>query len=196
MVKHMVLIKMGFIDKDLFKKYLNISKEILAPSLKSQINKNFEIGCIIKKEDISFVKELLDVDFINFSCFKDGFDYMKENNINIQTRHDMDDYMSPEYIQKIQEEYQKNIDLYDNFLIQAQPVKMMYETKKEFKMMQYNDKMNSMFLSLCQKDVKNYILERNHGQMHEIASHVITLPEGYTKWVIHENNISVRRVKK
>ena len=196
MVKHMVLIKMVFIDKDLFKKYLNISKEILAPSLKSQINKNFEIGCIIKKEDISFAKELLDVDFINFSCFKDGFDYMKENNINIQTRHDMDDYMSPEYIQKIQEEYQKNIDLYDNFLIQAQPVKMMYETKKEFKMMQYNDKMNSMFLSLCQKDVKNYILERNHGQMHEIASHVITLPEGYTKWVIHENNISVRRVKK
>jgi hypothetical protein len=184
---------MKFTDKDLFNKYLKISKEILVTSLKSQSNKNFEIALLIFKDDEDFVKEYLGIDFIGFQNPADFYEYAINGKFNIQTRHDMDDYMSPDYVEKIQEEYDKNIKIYDKFLIQSQPIMMMYQTKEETQMGKYHDKRNSMFLSLCQKYVTNHIFERKHGSMWEITENVISLPEGYTKWVIHGENISIKK---
>jgi len=192
-MKHIIVIRMRFKDKELFKKYLSVSKEILAPCLKSQTNKNFEIALLIFKDDEDFVKEYLDIDFVGFQNPADFYEYSINENFNIQTRHDMDDYMSPDYVEKIQEEYDKNIKIYDNFLVQSQPVKMIYQTKEETKMGKYHDRRNSMFLSLCQKYVTNHIFERQHGFMYEITDNIISLPEGYTKWVIHGENISVKK---
>lgn len=192
-MKHIIVIRMRFNDKDLFKKYLDVSKEMLIPNLKSQTNKNFTTCFLILKEDEKFIKEYLDIDFIGFQNPADFNKYVIDEKFNIQTRHDMDDYMSVDYIEKIQQEYEKNIKKYDNFLIQFQPIKLMYQTKEELKMGLYHSKRNSMFLSLCQKNVTNHIFERKHGQMYEIANKVISLPEGYTKWVIHGNNISIKK---
>jgi hypothetical protein len=182
---------MAFKNKDALKTYLKITKDVLVPSLKSQINTNFKWAAIIDPLDVDFVKNYLDIDFLSFNNFQDFFEYSKLNNINIQTRHDMDDYMSPEYVDAIHKEFEININKYDKFLIQSQPVQLMYHNKEEFKMGLYTNTRNSMFLSLCQKDVTNHIFERKHGQMYEITNNVISLPEGYTKWVIHGNNISV-----
>jgi hypothetical protein len=190
---HIIIIRMKFSDKELFQKYLKISKEILSPSLKSQTNKNFIIGCIICEEDIELVKNHLDLDFIPFKNNTEFIDYVNDNNINIQTRHDMDDYMSSEYIQRIQEIYIENIEHNDVFLIHSQPIKLMFNSKEEIKMDKYNNNRISMFVSLCQKKVKNHIFSRKHGQMYEIAEKIILLPEGYTKWVIHGDNISVKK---
>lgn len=184
---------MKFSDKLLLEKYLKITKEITIPSIKSQTNKNFVWGLIINSEDINFVHDYLNIDFITFNSINKFINYVKNNNINIQTRHDIDDYMSDDYVEKIQEIYKENIKKYNMFLIQAQPVKVDYNTKKETKMSKYTNIRNSMFLSLCQKNVVNYILERNHGQMHQITNNVITLPEGYVKWIIHGNNRSCKR---
>ena len=53
-----------------------------------------------------------------------------------------------------------------------------------------------MHLTIYQKNVKHHVYEHQHGHMWQIAQKVILLPEGYTEWVIHGNNISVTRSKK
>ena len=53
-----------------------------------------------------------------------------------------------------------------------------------------------MFLSLCQKDVNHDVFEHAHNLMYKITNNIIKLPEGYTKWVIHEKNISYLNNKK
>jgi len=171
--------------------YLKVTKDVLVPCLNSQINKNFIWATIINPDHINFVKEYLGIDFLSFSNINEFVEYVFKNDVKIQTRHDMDDYMSDTYIDKIQQLYVENIDILKSFLIQAQPVRVDYKSKEEFKMGNYTDKKNSMFLSICQKEVKHHIFERNHGRMYEVESKVITLPEGYTKWIIHGNNISV-----
>ena len=181
---------MRFSDRTLLENYLAITKDILVPALKSQFNQNFTWACLARKEDISYIHDFLEMDFIPFSDVNEFILYVKTNNFNIQTRHDMDDFMSKDYVQKIQDVYNENIKTYDSFLIQSQPIRVDYKTKQEYKMGLYTDKRNSMFLSICQKDVKHHILERKHGQMWEVANKVISLPEGYTKWIIHGNNKS------
>lgn len=184
---------MFFKDKKLMKKYLIITKDILMPSLNSQINKNFIWGLLIKKEDVEFIRNELNYDFVPFYGQNSFIEYVINNNFNIQTRHDIDDWMSDDYINEIQKLYIDNIDKKDNFLIQSQPIKFYYKTKIEKSLKPYTEKRNSMHLSLCQKNVKNHIFERKHGQMFEISNNVITLPEGHTKWVIHDDNISVKK---
>jgi len=191
-ISHIVISRMSFEDKKLLKTYLKITKEILVPSLKSQINKNFKWGLIINAEDIKYVYKYLNIDFIPFKNKNDFFKYVKSNNINIQTRHDIDDYMSELYIEKIQETYKENIKKYDKFLIQAQPLKFYYHTNEEVKMKTYTDTRNSMFISLCQKIVNYSIFKEKHHEMYKVTNNIITLNEGYVKWVIHGNNISCK----
>lgn len=193
-MKHIIISRLNFIDKELMNKYLLITKDILIPSLKSQIDKNFEWALIIKPEDVEFVKNQIDYNFIPFSSNIEFRKYTIENKYDIQTRHDVDDWMSSKYVSTIHELYNENIKKYNKFLIQAQPKKLDYHTKKEVSIGKYHDKRNSMFLSLCQDVVDCNIFDRKHGQMYEIAENVITIPEGYTKWVIHGDNISCKKI--
>jgi len=193
-MKHTIFTRINFEDKKLRDEYLAITKDVLIPSLKSQTNQNFT--WIILTSDADYLRKELDYPFITVD---DGGEYIRyaiNNGINIQTRHDCDDYMAPDYIETIQELYSRNIKLIDSFLIQSQPLKLMYHEDIIKKIKPYHSKRCSMHLSLCQKNVVHHINERKHGQMHEIASHVITLREGITKWVIHGNNISVIGRKK
>jgi hypothetical protein len=189
---HIILSRFSFEDKELMKIYLELTKAILIPSLRAQTNQNFSWGLIVKTEDIEFLRSELNFDFIPFTDFYIFHQYCVDNNINIQTRHDIDDWMADNYVEKIHELFDENIITHDNFLIQSQPIKLIYKTNAEVMMNKYTDNRNSMHLTLCQKIVSHHIYEKKHGQMNEVASHVITLPEGFTKWVIHEDNMSFR----
>jgi hypothetical protein len=191
MLKHIILSRMFFNNKKLLNSYLKITKEILIPSLKKQTNQNFIWGVVINPEHIDYVRDFVDYDFISFSNHSEYFKYVVDKKITIQTRHDMDDYMSNDYVEKIQETYNKNRNAFDIFLIHSQPVRFDYNTKKNISMKEYNDKRVSMFLSLCQKNVSVSVFKEKHGQMYKVTNNIIKLPEGYTKWVIHGNNKSV-----
>jgi hypothetical protein len=194
-MKHIIVSRVKFKDKKLLKKYLIITKDVLIPSLKSQTNKNFTWGLIIDKNDINYIKSELDFNFISFNNNDEFVKYVKNNNVNIQTRHDIDDWMSFEYISKIQEIYIENIEKYDSFLIQSQPLKLDYRTGEEKNISRYTATRTSMHLTLCQKNIDHTVHSKNHGQMYQICKNIITLPEGYTKWVIHGDNISCKNNK-
>ena len=169
-----------------------MTKEFLVPSLKSQTCQNFKWLLMVRKEDIEFLTNEIDFRFIPILNNSEMIEYVTSNNVEIQTRHDCDDFMFPKYIETIQNVYEKHKDNYATFLIQSQPTQLMYHTGKINKIGNYHDKRTSMHLSICQKSVKYNIHDRGHGQMWKIADKVINLGEGYTQWVIHGDNISCK----
>lgn len=192
-MKHAVLTRINFDDKSLMEKYLKVSEKYFIPSLKSQTDQNFKLFVMCKGEDFEYLKKRLGYDFIRISGSVNFFDYCKENGFNIQTRHDCDDWMSPNYIEMIHKAYKDNIDKHDKFLVQSQPLRQMHPSGNISNIHKYHDRKCSMHLSLCQKIVNNHIYERQHAYMYEIASKVITLPGNPTRWIIHGENISVKR---
>lgn len=189
-MKHTILTRMRFQDKNLMRKYLKMTKEFLVPSLKSQACQNFTWMLMVMPEDISFLTSEIDFPFISILNENEYIQYATSNNVTIQTRHDCDDFMYPNYIETIQKVYSENKNKYDTFLIQSQPTQLIYHTGVVNKIGKYHDKRTSMHLSICQKNVKYSIHDRGHGHMWQIANAVLNLGEGYTQWVIHGDNIS------
>lgn len=189
-MKHSIITRINFTDLTLLDHYLEITKNVLVPALKSQTNKNFDLAVITNPEIVDLLRSELDYPFTAVYGNGQCYSYLLDNEINIQTRHDCDDYMSSTYVQKIQETYLSNYKRYDKFIVQAQPTQLIYQTGEEKSLSPYSNRRCSMFLSLCQTAVTNHVFERKHGQMYEITSNVITLPIGYTKWVIHGKNKS------
>ena len=192
-MKHIIISRFKFSDKKLMEKYLLISETILIPALKAQKNKNFILALTINENDIDYVKNRFNFPFISFDTENILKKYVIENQFNIQTRHDIDDWMSNEYVDIIQNMYNENIILNDSFLIQSQPLILEYHKQIEKNLPIYGPKNNSMFLSLCQKNVVNFIFDRVHLEMHEICEKVLNTPDGHTKWIIHGDNISCRK---
>jgi len=192
-IKHIIVSRAKFKDKELFRKYLKICKKVLVPGILNQTNKNFEWCLMINKEDVDWVTEYLGYQFTSIGDIKSFWSYVKERKLNIQTRHDIDDFMSNNYVEKIQSLYNENIDKYNQFIIHAQPLVRNFVSGEESHLPPYGPKRNSMFLSLCQKEIKHHVFERKHGQMYEVAKHTILLPEGYTEWIRHPNAISIKK---
>ena len=191
-VKHTILTLFRFEDRKLLNKYLKMMQKVLIPCLKSQGNKNFTWIILTHTPDVEYLRTKIDYPFLPLPNIEEYIKYVFDNNINIQTRHDSDDFMSSEYIEAIQKTHRDNIGKLDAFLVQSQPVKYMYHSKVTHKMSPYHSERCSMHLSLCQKKVKHHIYEKKHGDMYKVCSNIITL-HGYTKWVIHGDNLSLRR---
>jgi hypothetical protein len=190
---HLIISRCRFPDKELMAKYITMAKEFFVPSIKAQSNKNFKVMLMAFKEDEQHLREQLGIDFTVIEDNTQLLWYVRENAINIQTRHDIDDWMGEGYVDEIQKIYLENDDRYDKFLIQAHPVMVEYHKKEEKTMPHYTDTRTSMFLSLCQKKPINHIFEKKHGDMWKIAPDVFSVPDGLVKWVIHGDNISCRR---
>lgn len=189
-MKHIVLTRMSFDDDDLFFKYFEVMRNIYIPSIKSQTNQNFEIGLIIKEKHITYIKEYLNERINFFPNFSSVKEYCFSNNIELQTRHDCDDWMSNDYIEAIQNVYHTNKDNYDCMIIHSKVEKLDYYTSKLHKHI-VNYKKNgyiSMFLTLYQKNVVNFVYDKNHRFMNEICDKIILLDNSYTRLVIHNNN--------
>jgi hypothetical protein len=191
-MKHYIITRINFKDLDLLDKYLRVTKEVLIPCLKAQTVKDFTLAIITNAETVDYLREQLDFPFVPFYGTS-VHSHMIEEGVNIQTRHDCDDFMSKNYVETIQKNYYESYLKYDSFIIQSQPVKLIYDTGEEKNLPPYHERRCSMFLSLCQREVTRHVFERKHGQMYEISQKVLTLPVGHTKWVIHGNNLTLVR---
>lgn len=194
-MKHIILSRCRFTDKDLMMKYLDIAKHMFVPSIKSQTNSNFTLGILLNPKFEEDLYNFIQIPFVPFYNIQEFNTYVKSNNVQIQTRHDIDDWMSPNYVAKIQEIVNENKNNVDSLIIHAQPKKLLYYQNQESNLSEYTDTRISMFLTLYQKEVVHTCHSRIHSQMYQISQNIIKLPVGYTKWVIHENNQTVRRKK-
>lgn len=191
-MKHIIFTRCNFNDTKLFYKYFEVMKKWFIPSVKEQICKDFKLFIYVN-QNIPEHSEVITAEFkgsdINYTLSMPGFKTkLVEDKYLLQTRHDCDDYMAPNYVQKLQEIYVENINKYNEFLIHAQPTKVDFKTDEEYMGRIYSDQSTSMFLTLCQREVTKNIIQEKHGQFPNIVSKVFSLDIGYVKLVIHDNN--------
>jgi len=194
-MKHIITTRISFNDDTLFDKYFPVIRDFFVPALKFQTCKNFDLCLIVRERHKAALEEICkDIGVNVFSVVGNVETYNKyilEQKYELQTRHDCDDWMSPDYVEKIQTAYVQNKDKWDEFLIYAQPTKFDYGTKKEYYMMPYSQKKTPMFLTLCQNNpCTKSIYQEKHGDFPKIVPNVMSLGYGLVKWNIHGNNSS------
>lgn len=191
-MKHIVITRCKFGKDEDFENYFKVMKETFIPSVNSQINKNFTIALICKEKHFELIKKLIDskIKLLMFEDQKKDYkDYCINNQITIQTRHDCDDIMSSDYIDFIQKKYENNKNINDSFIINFQPTKFDFETKKEYSHGRDYSKVCSMFSTLVQKNVKHGIFDVVHDKLKTLTNTIFYIPaKGQVKLVIHGKN--------
>lgn len=211
-MKHIIVTRCKFGKDEQFESYFNVMKKTYIPSINSQTDKNFSIALIVNpkhfdlirneinknieivkfvdnKEDYKDLEVRQKIDLIPFSDTKKDYrEYVIKNNITLQTRHDCDDSMSPNYIEYIHKLYNENKERYDNFILNFHPTKLMVDTGKEYTHGRDYSKVCSMFSTLIQKKVNHGIMDVVHDHLRGITQNIIYIPRGYVKLGIHGNN--------
>jgi hypothetical protein len=212
MIKHIIVTRCKFKNDELFLKYFEVMKKTYIPSINNQTDKNFSIALICNQKHFDtiikeFNKKIKVIPFIDnqedyedyefgkgvpiiqlTDSKKDYKNFVVENNITIQTRHDCDDIMMPNYIKHIHNLYDKNKEKYDDFILNFQPTKYDVITKQEFQHSRDYSKVCSMFSTLIQKKVKHGIMDVMHDHLSRLTKNIIYIPKTYVKLGIHNNN--------
>ena len=195
-MNHLIIIRARFRNKMLRDEYYKIARKYLYPSISVQSNKDFTVCLLTDPADIPVFEKEVGIKALYFEDRPGLDEYSRHSAAEIQTRHDIDDWMAPNYISEIQKAYWENRNKYKQFILQvSHPIKLIDKTGKECPMGPYTSERNSMFLSICRGPQGKFIsiLEKNHSEMHKLVDKVINLPPGLTKWVRHPNAITELR---
>jgi len=184
-MKHFIVTRLWFDSIDLLDKYLDVSVNTFVPALKSQTCKDFELILLVRSVHVEHVREKLGIEF---TAFTKGIKELRDNLANIQTRLDIDDWVSPDYVERIQKIYKESE--YNDFVIHTQPERMNYPSGKCIKIPAYHDKRISMFASLCQKNPDVCIYDCSHSALFNYAEKVYKMPDGMARWVQHRDTVS------
>lgn len=191
-MKHIIITRAKFSNNEKFESYFEVMKKYFIPSINSQTNKNFILGMTINPNHLIKVRELIDskIQIIPFSDAKGDFkDYVVNNQINLQTRHDCDDYMRENYVEFIQNKSNSTQSSLNDFVITFQPLKIDFQTGKEYKHERDYSRVCSMFSTLYQKNVTRGIMDEMHDHLTRITRNIVYINEPYVKLVIHSNNL-------
>jgi hypothetical protein len=199
-MKHLITTRIKFKDDELLMEYLEISKQTFFPSIISQTNQNFILGIFSNEKHRGLIEGIIDVIceklnkkkpqliFLN-NMNTDYVDYIFSENIDIQTRHDCDDWMCNTYVEQIQNIYSENIKKYSSFVIHGQPYKYDITEDKKYKMTyRYDGGNTSMFVSICQKKCDIQLFTLKHCDVGKSTEKVFMVDEGSCHLVIHDNN--------
>jgi hypothetical protein len=190
-MKHIVITRCKFGKDEDFQKYFEVMKKTYIPSINSQTDKNFSIALIVNPRHYDLIRNEInkEIEIIPFSDTKKDYkEYVINNNITIQTRHDCDDVMNSNYIEYIHKLYNENKSKYDDFILNFHPTKLIVETGKEYTHGRDYSKVCSMFSTLIQKSVKHGIMDCVHDHLKGFTRNIIYVPRGYVKLGIHGNN--------
>jgi hypothetical protein len=191
-MKHIIVTRCKFGKDEQFENYFKVMKKTYIPSINSQTDKNFSIALIVNPRHYDLIRNEInkdiEIDLIPFSDTKKDYkDFVVKNNITIQTRHDCDDIMVPNYIEYIHN-LDENKNKYDDFILNFHPTKLVIDTGKEYTHGRDYSKVCSMFSTLIQKKVNSGIMDCVHDHLKGITKNIIYIPRGYVKLGIHGNN--------
>jgi hypothetical protein len=211
-MRHILITRCKFGNDDAFQSYFNVMKKTYIPSINSQTDKNFSIALVVNPKHFDLIRKEINknieivqftdqqeeykdleirqkINLIPFSDTKKDYkDFVIKNNITIQTRHDCDDIMNPNYIETIHNLYNENKNKYDDFILNFHPTKVLIDSGDEYTHSRDYSRVCSMFTTLIQKKVKHGIMDCMHDHLTRITKNVIYIPENYVKLVIHGNN--------
>jgi len=187
-MKHCIATRFKFDedDFDLMQHYINVAKITLIPNLVAQLNQNFDWLVYTNPKHDEWVKENLT-----------GYPYRIIHDLNgelsaynIQTRHDIDDWMHPAYVKSIQEVCETTE--YEKCLIHVNLIVAQFETKETMILPVWHSRKTSQFLTMYQKEKNKdlYVYMCQHTDVWQHVPDVIELPLGMTMQVKHGKNIS------
>jgi|688.fasta_scaffold78491_3 hypothetical protein len=191
-MKHIVITRVNFSNDEKFNNYFEVMKKHYIPSLNNQTNKNFILGLNVNPKHYQQIRDLIhkDIEIVTFNNVKEDYrDYVINNNINVQTRHDCDDYMVPDYINFIQKTIEDHKSKMDSMILTFQPTKLDYITGKEFIHERDYSKVCSMFSTLYQEKVVNGIHDVMHDHLRRLTRNILYFNNNYVKLLIHNNNL-------
>ena len=191
-MKHVIVTRFKFDDEDKFENYFQVMKECYVKSINNQTNKNFSIALICNERHFQKIRDLVnnDIEIIRFEDQKKDYkNYIKNFYNTIQTRHDCDDIMAENYIEKIQLLYHQNKTNHNTFILNFHPTKFVFTTKKEYTHSRDYSRVCSMFSTLIQSKTTHGIFDVMHDHLSRISRNIIYIKEPYVKLVIHGNNI-------
>jgi hypothetical protein len=190
-MKHVIVTRCKFGKDEDFQKYFEVMKKTYIPSINSQTDKNFSVALIVNPKHYNLIRNEInkEIEIIPLSDIKGDYkEYVVNNTITIQTRHDCDDVMLPNYIEYIHTLYKQNKDKYEDFILNFHPTKLVVATNKEYTHGRDYTKVCSMFSTLIQKNVKHGIMDCMHDHLKGFTRNIIYIPRGYVKLGIHGNN--------
>jgi hypothetical protein len=190
-MKHVIVTRCKFSKDEDFQKYFEVMKKTYIPSINSQTDKNFSIALIVNPKHYDLIRNEIntDIEIVPLSNTKGDYkEYVVNNTITIQTRHDCDDVMVPNYIEHIHNLYNQNKNNFDDFILNFHPTKLVVDTGKEYTHGRDYSKVCSMFSTLIQKNVKHGIMDCVHDHLRGFTRNIIYIPRGYVKLGIHGNN--------
>jgi len=190
-MKHIIITMFRYDDEDKFKKRLEVMKNTIVKSLYSQTNQNFTWVVMCRPQHREEISKIYKNNIILVNDSNDFRKLNEEENFTIQTRHDSDDLMCPQYIQLIQDQYNLNKKLTEPFLIEFQPTLNQYSTNNFYEFRLDYKKMNSTscFITLCPQGGDKTIWDHPHGKWVDNVKHIIRHPNRLcVSATVHGNN--------
>ena len=186
-MKHMIFTRIRFDDDDRFEYYLDLMKRWYVPSVESQLDQDFRLGFIVRDRHRGVVGSLFGGRAYFFGSEGEAGSFAISEGINIQTRHDCDDWMHEGYTRRVKEVYREN-ESRGSFLVSSVLYKFDVSSGILYSCgsISGGDGFIGPFLSLCQVEVKHYVRERNHRRMGFIGE--VFCIRGYTMQVMHGGN--------
>jgi hypothetical protein len=191
-MKHIIITRANFSNDEKFNSYFEVMKKYFIPSINSQTNKNFVLGISVNPKHFDVIRKEIDnkIEIIPFNNVKEEYkNFVVKNGFNIQTRHDCDDYMKPNYVEFIQNTIKSKGSVLGKCILTFQPIKLDFNTGKEFVHERDYSKVCSMFSTLYQKNVQDGIFDVMHDHLSRLTRNIFYFKETYVKLVIHSNNL-------
>lgn len=192
-MKHCIATRFKFEEDnfELMAKYVEICKVILIPQLQKQTNKNFDWVLITNPRHDDWIKENLTG--YTYTIMHDYDTEFANAGYNLQTRHDIDDWMADVYVQSLQETVE--MKKHDKCLIHVNLILAQYETKQTMLYPVYHSRNTSSFLSMYQKDIdtKLHVYMDEHTKMWQYVPEVVELPIGMCMQIKHNWNLSGKK---
>ena len=163
-MKHIIFTRFMYDDTEHAQERIQIMNNTLIKCLKNQTNQNFTWALMCRPYHHDSIRSLYGKEVLFFNGSLKFKEYVTENKFTIQTRHDSDDLMCPEYIQIIQDEYNSNKFRKDPFLIHFQPTINKYDTDSfyEFHIDYEKNNLTSAFITLCPQNTTKTIWDHSH----------------------------------
>lgn len=195
-MKHLLITRLKYTNPEETQKRVELTNKTLIPNLNNQLCKDFTWALIINPEHEQYLRKALDYPFIAFNSFESCFEYIKKENVLIQSSIDSDEMISNAYIKLIQETAEAYKDQ-KALIIHFQVLKFFINRNViEHRHFQYNRRTVSMFYSIYQpRPIIPFYID-THDKLAKYASLVVCLPVGDAFWVHHDHNIHRDPAKK
>lgn len=189
-MSHILVTRMGFDDDGAFERYFALMEEWYAPSVRGQSCGDFRLAFIVRKRHEGALKAYWGGDTLCFGSRSLLKEYVVENGVGIQTRHDCDDWMHRDYLKRVRELCDEKASL-GRFVVHSRVYKFDVSSGVLYLgvpvgRIDPSRIFVTQFMTLFQSEVDMGVFDMRHRDFCSFEN--IFMIDGYTMQVVHGGN--------